>query len=181
MNEQEKPFFHQRRYLVDRRFQMKYTLMVMVVSSIIFAGLGYQVYQTAATNTEILKIQNLDVKAMVDASDHRMLILLLAAFVLQIASLFVLGILITHRIAGPVFRVQKYLDEMADTGEVKPLNPIRNRDEFREFFDSLTRVVEMMKKRTDRQKGKLKELRDAMDANDTNRAKSLAGELLSLL
>jgi nitrogen fixation/metabolism regulation signal transduction histidine kinase len=178
----EKPMFTQRRYLVNRRFQFKYTAMVVLFSSVIFAVLGYELYRRTLANTEILKIQNLDVKALVTGQDRQILYLLAGFFILQVASLFVLGILITHRIAGPLFRVHRYLEEIAESGRIRPLNPVRSRDEFHEFFESLAKVVLIFQTRTEEQKAKLQEARKAIDAarqdpEATTRARLLLDEI----
>jgi methyl-accepting chemotaxis protein len=176
-----KPVFHQRRYLVDKRFQMKYTLMVVAFSTVLFWVLGYLLYQKTRANTEILGIQNPDLLALVSGQDLHVLYLLFGFFVLQVASLFVLGILITHRIAGPVHRVQRYLEEAAETGQMGPLSPVRNQDEFQEFFESLSRLMEKARGDRSAQRKKVEDLRAALDRGDLDRSKALAAELLSVL
>jgi len=177
MTDDRKPGFRQRRYLVDKRFQFKYTAMVIVFSSIVFAALGYELYQKTVANTEILRIQHPDVQALVQGKDRQILYLLGGFFLLQVASLFVLGILITHRIAGPVFRVQRYLDEIAEKGELKPLNPARSRDEFHGFFESLSRVVAMFHSRLEARKIKTDELRTAIQEGRLEHIRSAFNEL----
>ncbi|MFH1017235.1 MAG: hypothetical protein V1798_03510 [Pseudomonadota bacterium] len=171
MTDDRKPGFHQRRYLVDRHFQFKYTAMVILVSSIIFAALGYELYRKTMVNTEILQIQNVDVKALVAVQDRQILYLLGGFFLLQVASVFVLGILITHRIAGPVFRVQRYLEDIAEKKELRSLDPVRSRDEFHGFFESLSKVVSMIRSQSDSRKAKLEEARLAVDAARDDPAK----------
>jgi len=41
----EKPKRKMRNFLLDKPFQLKYTLAVVLVSSVISAGLGYFLYQ----------------------------------------------------------------------------------------------------------------------------------------
>jgi methyl-accepting chemotaxis protein len=142
----ERRAFFKRRYLVDRRFQFKYTFLILAISSAIYAFFGYQLYRGELARTEILKIQNSDVAALVSSQDTAVLAYLIGFFLLQAASLIVLGILITHRIAGPVYRVQRYLEEAAKGGELKPLDGIRSRDEFHGFFDALSAFVERFRK-----------------------------------
>jgi methyl-accepting chemotaxis protein len=144
-SEPQRAFF-QRRYLIDRRFQFKYTAMVVLISSALFAFFGYKLYRGELARTEILQIQNMDVRNLVATQDTNILYYLIGFFLLQAASLVILGILITHRIAGPVHRVQKYLEEAAKGGELKPLDKVRSRDEFHEFFDSLSAFVERFRK-----------------------------------
>lgn len=184
-SEEKRPFL-QRRYLIDRRFQIKYTLMVVILSSIVFLIFGYRLYRGELAKTQILQIQNLDVQNLVQSQDTTILYYLAAFFLLQLASLVVLGILITHRIAGPVFRVQKYLEDAAKGGELKTLDKVRSRDEFHEFFDSLSELIDRFKAKTDVQKAKVDELKHALDKarNDVaqiDRCKALCNELLSIL
>jgi methyl-accepting chemotaxis protein len=178
--------FWNRRYLVDRRFQMKYTLMVVLASSVLFGLFGYQLYKGELARTEILKIQNLDVQGLVQSQDSHVLWYLAGFFVLQVASLVVLGILITHRIAGPMFRVHQYLEELAKGGEVKPLDKIRSRDEFHEFFESLSDLIDRFRARSAEQRAKVAEIRAALEGplNDPaklKRCRDLCGELLEIL
>ena len=173
--------FYQRRYLVDKRFQMKYTLMIVSFSAVIYGILGYFLYQKERTNSEILEIQNLELSRMIDAQDVYIIYYLAAFFLIQVASLFVLGILITHRIAGPVHRVHRYLEEVAETGRVRPLEPIRSRDEFHEFFQSLGAVIERLSTRD----SKLRELAaevnllSAGDPARVERVKSLLEQIVT--
>jgi methyl-accepting chemotaxis protein len=138
--------FFKRRYLVDRRFQVKYTLIIVALSSVIYLILGYHLYKGELARTEILNIQNRDLQMLVASQDSSILYYLVGFFLLQAASLVILGILITHRIAGPVYRVQKYLEDVAQGGELKPLDKVRSRDEFHEFFDALSAVIERFRK-----------------------------------
>ena len=160
---------------------MKYTFIVIVISAIIFAALGYQLYQKTLSNTEILKIQNPDIVELVNTQDRQILYLLGGALVLQIASLFILGILITHRIAGPMSRVHRYLKEIIETGELKPLDRIRLKDEFADFFGVLSQVVERFSNQSNQRKAKIVELQEALSQNNSSKAKQIAEELSKLV
>lgn len=138
-------FIH-RRYLVDRRFQFKYTALVVLLSSAVYALFAYQLYQLELARTEMLILREGGVRHLVSAQDRTLLHYLVGFFVLQAASLVVLGILVTHRIAGPIHRVRTYLEEAAKGGELKPLDPVRSRDEFREFFEALSAFIERFRK-----------------------------------
>ena len=138
--------------------------MIVFFSAIIFSILGYQLYEKEIANTKILQIQNLDLQSLVESQDTHILYYLAGFFLLQVASLIVLGILLTHRIAGPVFRVHKYLDDLAQSGEIKPLDTIRSRDEFHQFFESLSTVINRLKAKNDQQKALVGELQRAVEA-----------------
>jgi len=177
---------HHRRYLVDTKFQFKYTGFVILCSSIVFAVLGWKLYQLNLTNTQILEIQQPDVARLVQGQDTQILYLLGGFFVLQVVSLFVLGILLTHRIAGPLFRASKVLEEITKTGELMTLSKVRERDEFQAFFDNLGDVLSAVKAKTGEQRKKIADLQHALEAARTNpdeiaRCVSLCAELKAMM
>jgi nitrogen fixation/metabolism regulation signal transduction histidine kinase len=52
---------------------------------------------------------------------------------------FVLGILFSHRMAGPVFRMRRILQEMAE-GELRGFSRLRRKDEFQPLMEDINRV-----------------------------------------
>ena len=54
---------------------------------------------------------------------------------------FGVGLLATHRIAGPIWRMQRYLDDISERGSSKGLVQLRERDEFQSFAHSLNRAI----------------------------------------
>ena len=167
MNDQQQSNFQSRRYLVDSRFQIKYTMFVVVLSSVVFAILGYKLYQLNMTNTEILQIKAGDIAEMVKEYDRGLLYILGGFFLLQVASLFVLGILITHRIAGPMYRVNRVLEEVVRTGKVQSLQKVRSRDEFMGFFGTLGEVLDVLETKHLRAQESLQRLEQALSENAT--------------
>lgn len=66
----------------------------------------------------------------------------LLAFVLIVAGA---SIVVTHRIAGPIFRIKRMLNEVAE-GHLKPANqPLRESDELQELFATLRGMVEALR------------------------------------
>lgn len=132
----------QNRFLVNLGFQLKYTVMVATFASIVFAILGYKFYQSELGKQKLLQIQNPDILEMVQGHDHATLYYLIGFFVIQIASILFLGVMLTHRIAGPIFRVQKDLETAIETNEIPTIRPVRKNDEFKGFFDALHQFIE---------------------------------------
>lgn len=132
----------QNRFLINLKFQLKYPLMVVGLSSIVFAIFGYKLYQSEIGKQKLLMIQNPEVMQLVQSHDHQILYYLIGFFVIQVASILFLGMILTHRIAGPIFRVEKTLEEAIRTKELIPIRPVRKNDEFQSFFDTLQRFIE---------------------------------------
>jgi len=56
-----------------------------------------------------------------------------------------LGIVLTHRIAGPVFRVRRLLDDLRDGRRQVPSHGLRDGDELRDLFDSAAELVRTLR------------------------------------
>lgn len=132
----------QNRFLVNFKFQLKYAAIVAGASSVIFAVLGYKFYQSEIGKQKLLQIQNPEILEMVQGHDHVTLYYLVGFFILQILSIVFFGIMLTHRIAGPIFRVQKDLENAIETGQIPTIRPVRKNDEFKGFFDALHQFIE---------------------------------------
>jgi methyl-accepting chemotaxis protein len=137
----------QNRFLVNFKFQLKYSLMVVLLSSAVFVGLGYKFYQSEVGKQKLLEIQNPDILEMVQSQDHNTLYYLAAFFIVQILSIMLLGIILTHRIAGPIFRIEKDLEKSLETGEMPVIRPVRKNDEFQGFFDTLHKFIQKVSKK----------------------------------
>lgn len=134
-----------RRYLVDRRFQLKYAF-IMAGAGLLVAGVfGVWLHQAHAQAVALLS-PDAETRALVERSDR----LLLGAFVviglLLSAALGLLGIVITHRVAGPIFVMGHYLRVLAE-GRFPRMRTLRRGDELKRFFQTFLDAVESMKVR----------------------------------
>jgi HAMP domain-containing protein len=154
--------YTRRIYVVDRRFQLKYTGLLVLFGGLIMAAFGYAMWREVLINSDLLEGKRIEqgllagkaggVLPMADfhdalsSADHRMLatILLLSAAVAVILGL--LGILITHRIAGPVLVLSRYAEALAE-GTYPPMRALRKNDELKDYFELFRRAVERMKER----------------------------------
>jgi hypothetical protein len=134
-----------RRFLLDRGFQLKYAL-VMAGAGLLVAGVfGLWIHQVHAQAIALLS-PDTETRALIARSDT----LLLAAFagiaLLLAVALGLLGVVITHRVAGPVFVMGHYLSVLAQ-GRFPRMRTLRRSDELRSFFHVFIDAVESMKKR----------------------------------
>lgn len=58
--------------------------------------------------------------------------------------IFLVGIQVTHRIAGPAFRIERYLREVAESGEVSAPCKVREDDELQNLADSINRTFQRL-------------------------------------
>jgi hypothetical protein len=136
---------HRRHYLVDRGFQLKYALFMAAAGLAVACVFGLWLQQAHAQATSLLA-PDAETRALVERSDR----LLLAAFaviaVLLAAALGLLGVVITHRVAGPVFVMGHYLEVLAQ-GRFPRMRTLRRSDELKLFFRTFLDAVDHMKAR----------------------------------
>jgi hypothetical protein len=134
-----------RRYLVDRGFQLKYALLMAAAGLVVAGVFGVWLHQAHAQATALLS-PDPETRALVERSDR----LLLGAFVviaaLLSAALGLLGVVITHRVAGPVFVMGHYLRVLAD-GRFPRMRTLRRSDELKAFFQTFLDAVDSLKLR----------------------------------
>jgi methyl-accepting chemotaxis protein len=146
-----------RNYLLDRRFQLKYTSMVVGVTLVVASLLGAVAYSESKGQTEALQIQlaaqpDLDpqVAAHLDAfgkeRDRQMLAGILAGIGLLTLALGLTGIVITHKIIGPAYRIRKLLATVA-RGHLRVDGALRKGDELQDVFGAFNDMVTTLRAR----------------------------------
>jgi hypothetical protein len=144
-----------RRFLLDRGFQLKYALVMAGAGLLVAVVFGLWIHQVHAQAIALLS-PDAETRALIARSDT----LLLAAFagiaLLLAAALGLLGVVITHRVAGPVFVMGHYLSVLAQ-GRFPRMRTLRRSDELKSFFRVFIDAVEAMKKREARHVATLEE------------------------
>jgi signal transduction histidine kinase len=89
-------------------------------------------------------------------------------------------LLITHRIAGPAYRMRKEV-ELLNKGVYNVSFKLRARDELKDLAASLSVLASLMKKRHDYLGVKVAQLKEALRAQDSKAAVSLLEDIESTL
>ncbi len=161
-----------RRYVVDRRFQLKFTAFV-VVSAGIFAVTvmaEYYGYFGRSVSSNLL--------------DPGLLFLFLAAnklllikLVLFLGVFLAVSVLLSFRIAGPLFNLQRSFRAVAE-GALFHRARFRQKDELHEVAEEFNRMMETLQKKVEGDRGTAEEMIEALEA--FSRAGLDAGQLKSL-
>jgi hypothetical protein len=139
------PAHHRRQVLVDRGFQLKYALLMAGAGLVVAVAFGLWLHQVHSQTTALLA-QDAETRALVARSD-RMLLGAFAAIALLLAgALGLLGVVVTHRVAGPVFVMGHYLRVLSQ-GRFPRMRTLRRSDELKTFFRTFIDAVEAMKVR----------------------------------
>src|SRR3954462_471231 len=91
-----------RTYVIDRGFQLKYTLLLVGAGTFVSLLFGAMMYVTHVNAVRELAVPEL-VRVELARSDSTLLLLMATVSVLMACALGLFGILITHRVAGPVY------------------------------------------------------------------------------
>ena len=134
-----------RRYLVDRGFQLKYALLMALAGLVVAAVFGVWLHQAHVQATALLS-PDPETRALVERSDRLLLGAFAAISLLLAAALGLLGVVITHRVAGPVFVMGHYLQVLAQ-GRFPRMRTLRRSDELKTFFSTFIEAVDAMKTR----------------------------------
>jgi len=144
-----------RNYLIDRRFQLKYTSMVVLVTVSVASGLGYVAYQFSRGQTEALTahiaaqpdLDNetaADLERFAQQEDRKIRNAIVIGVLLLTLALALTGILVTHRVVGPAYRMRRLFEGIGD-GKLRITTGIRKSDELQELFRSFADMVESLR------------------------------------
>jgi hypothetical protein len=128
-----------RNYLIDRRFQLKYTGMVLLVTVSVASGLGYVAYRFSQGQTEALTAQIMaqpdlgadtasDLEQFAQQEDRKIRNAILAGVLFLTLALGLTGIIVTHRVVGPAYRMRRLFQHVGD-GKLEITTGIRKGDE----------------------------------------------------
>ncbi len=144
--------------IVDRQFQFKYTGIIVGIAAAISLVLGYFLWKSYVEMNEVIDLASLspEVNDKLNSDDARFVFTVTLIFLaVEVAVLGVMGLLITHRVCGPIFVLQRHMETISN-GNYPTLRPLRAGDEFRDAFDTFTRMIDNLRKRDDDEVGRLK-------------------------
>lgn len=133
----EQQNFRRRKKLVKPRLQLKLTLIFVGLSALSLL-LQFVLFQSALTNVA-LALPN-DSSLLVGMSTALLNKVLLTSFLLFLPLTFLVGILTTFRIAGPVYRFEAFL-EAVRRGDRPPNFRLRKGDELVDLADLINEAT----------------------------------------
>jgi hypothetical protein len=144
-----------RNYLLNLRYQLRYTLTIVGVSLILTGGLGYVVMSKAHEASRVVQVRAMDptdelaqqLVAQFQHNDRVMMAVLIIFGVLLCLVLTAYGIVITHKVAGPLYKVRLHLDKIRD-GKLGMVYPLRKGDELVDFFEHFKSAHDSLRART---------------------------------
>jgi nitrogen fixation/metabolism regulation signal transduction histidine kinase len=98
--------------------------------------------QTLAKRSQELEAQAADV----EAKQRTLLIALIAGMLLLVGAIGVAGIVFTHKIAGPIFKMKRLMREVGE-GKLVLKERLRKGDELHHFFETFEKTVNQLRQK----------------------------------
>jgi hypothetical protein len=155
---------HQRKlsnYLLDKKLQLRYIFSVTILSALISGALGYMIYDQRRTASESIE-RDLQALTQADASrqefeDHVASVLaaddqalIYKMFGVGLGLVVILSaylVIMTHKVAGPLFKVSSYFDQMTE-GRLGAVTALRRGDMLQDFFSDFKAMHESLRARS---------------------------------
>ena len=145
-----------RNYLLNSSYQLRFTGVIVVISAILTGGLGYFVMSKAREASRVVSVQAMDPEnvlanqlAQQFAHNDRILMFVLIGFGFLLSLvLAAYGIVLTHKVAGPLFKITNHLDKIRD-GKLGVVYNLRKGDQLVDFFEHFKNAHDALRQRTE--------------------------------
>ncbi len=162
-------------YLLDKKLQLRYVLIVTILSGVIAGALGYLIYQQERAASESIErdlaaLTRSDsshedfestVSSGLESGDRELVYKMVGVGIGLVVILSLYLLIMTHKVAGPLFKVSMYFDRMA-VGRLGVVTPLRHGDMLQDFYANF------------------KDMHDAVRARANDDAASLEGAMGAL-
>ncbi len=140
-------------YLIDKKLQLRYVIFVTALSAVICGTLGFLIWQQADVATNVIREQLADSPEMAEevirslkSEDQNLVLTMVASGIGLVVLLSLLLVVMTHKVAGPLFKVTLYLDKMRD-GRLDTVWPLRKGDMLQAFYEKFSSMHVAVKAR----------------------------------
>jgi hypothetical protein len=141
-------------YLIDVGLQLRYTATIVVVAVFLTAGLGYKMYQATRDISTVILFRGLadpaiadELKAQFADSDRVVLWGIIGFGIVLVLSISAVGILITHKVAGPLYKIASYFGRIRDNRMAATPPNLRKGDELQGFYSSFREMHQAVRGR----------------------------------
>jgi hypothetical protein len=138
-----------RHYIVDKRLQFNFTILLIMIGAInaIFFGFIFYLFsQHIAMIYKPLLIDSVIQENIVKFKNFILWRTILFGVAFECILIVLLGIFFSHRVAGPIFKISKYLKEIGQ-GRYPGLIKLRKDDMLKNFAETVNEMIISLKDR----------------------------------
>ncbi len=138
---------HQRRriHIVKMKFQRDFILKfcsIIIISALIIAGIVYVL--SLSSTTAVFENSRLVLKSTADFMLPLLILSSLIAIIAMGTLTIIFTLIISHRIAGPLYRLEKDINEVKN-GNLNIEIRVRKDDEFQDLAKSLNQMIKSIR------------------------------------
>ncbi|HET6282896.1 MAG TPA: hypothetical protein VFH73_18185 [Polyangia bacterium] len=145
-----------RNYLLDVGLQLRYTATIVIVAVFLTAGLGFKMYQATRDVSKVILWTSLvdpssaeELQAQFSNSDRVVLWGIIGFGLVLVLSISAVGILITHKVAGPLHKIANIFARVRDNRLGPSLSNLRKGDELQEFYSAFREMHSALRERVE--------------------------------
>ena len=135
--------------MITPRFQLKMMLYYVFLDLFFFGIIIGVAWNKLASVRELMNdhpVMNLQIQNQVNDLMFQMITFTFVAFIVYIIVSTLFALVISHRIAGPVLVITRYIEELKQ-GNYDYQRDLRSNDELREIMDGLKELAAVLKDR----------------------------------
>ena len=129
-----------KQYIVKKGFQLRFMTVIIVAMILIAAVTSMSIY-SAVMQTLVSQFHGENLALIKHAVTYQLLL----RSMLLILAIAIMSIFISHRMAGPVYKFERIIKDLAQGKEVKEFK-LRKRDEFYELATAINDLIKSMKR-----------------------------------
>ena len=166
-------------YLLDKKLQLRYILVVTLLSGMIAGALGFMIYDQRHQSTQSIEddLQELvpdaeDIKSITgdyETEDRVLVYKMVGAGIGLVVILSLYLVIMTHKVAGPLFKTSIYFDRMAQ-GRLTVVTALRRGDMLQDFYENFKDAHDAVRQRSiedvDTMEKAIAELRESRNQGD---------------
>jgi hypothetical protein len=139
-----------RNYLLDTGLQLRLASYLLGAATLLSIGLGWLLWSAYRETSRVIALGDPEagesIAAALAAEDRWRIVAVAAALVVVLACLLGAALVITHRIAGPVF-VLRHICRGVAQGDLTPPRPLRSHDFLVDLAEAVAAMVGALRER----------------------------------
>jgi len=153
--------YRRTQYFIAKKFQLKYVGMILLLVSLTAVMCSYVTYYTMML-TMGDKLANVYPQGRLIAIVNMVNFRILLSMLLVTPLIIMIGIYASHKIAGPIYRIEKFLGLMAN-GDLSLTLTLRKNDELASLAGGINRFVESVKSAMKKEKAAIGSISVSME------------------
>jgi hypothetical protein len=143
-------------YLLDVGLQLRYTATIVLIAVVLTIILGIRIYQATRDTSKVILWTGLvdpataqELQAQFAQSDRTVLLGIIGFGIILVLSISGVGILLTHKVAGPLYKISSFFGRIRDNRLGPAPAKLRKGDELQDFYSTFREMHQAIRGRVE--------------------------------